>query len=84
MYNEILFKLSFMTLSELKARYKAKIIKISHDKHTKIQLNSLGVRIDAEILMVKNDFKGSVILAIGSYRLVLGRDLAEKIEVEIV
>ncbi|NGX34959.1 MAG: hypothetical protein K1060chlam1_01324 [Candidatus Anoxychlamydiales bacterium] len=70
-----------MTLSKLKKGTKAKIKKILEEKDIKIKLTSLGLSIDTEITMLKNDFVGAVILAIGENRIILGRDLAKNIEI---
>jgi Fe2+ transport system protein FeoA len=70
-----------MKLSSLKAGCRAKIKKILEDKEVKIKLSSLGVLEDMEIDIVKNDFKGAVILAIRGNRIIVGRDLAENIEI---
>lgn len=70
-----------MKLSNLKTGSKAKIQKILDNKDVKIKLMSLGINIDTEVMMIKNDKKGAVILAICQNRIILGRDLADKIEV---
>lgn len=70
-----------MTLSKLKAGKKAKIKKILEDKDVKIKLSSLGLIVNTEITMIKNDFVGAIILARGENRIILGRDLANNIEV---
>ncbi|NGX44687.1 MAG: hypothetical protein K1060chlam3_00859 [Candidatus Anoxychlamydiales bacterium] len=70
-----------MTLSKLRKGTKAKIIKILEEKDIKIKLTSLGLSINTEIVMLKNDFVGAIILAAGENRIILGRDLANNIEV---
>ena len=71
-----------MKLSNLKTGSKAKIQKILANKDVKVKLTSLGINPNTEIMMIKNDQKGGVILAISQNRIILGRDLADKIEVE--
>jgi len=76
------FKFGFiMTLSKLKKGSKATIKKIFEEKKMKIKLTSLGLCINTEIIMLKNDFVGAIILAAGENRIILGRDLANNIEV---
>jgi Fe2+ transport system protein FeoA len=70
-----------MKLSNLKAGTRAKIHKILEEKEVKIKLMSLGLNLETEVIMIKNDFKGAVILAIDDNRIILGRDLANKIEI---
>ncbi|KKM58849.1 hypothetical protein LCGC14_1548810, partial [marine sediment metagenome] len=55
--------------------------KILEEKDIKIKLTSLGLSINTEIVMLKNDFVGAIILAAGENRIILGRDLANNIEV---
>ncbi len=71
-----------MKLSNLKTGAKAKIQKILEKKEVKIKLMSLSLTLQTEVVMIKNDFKGPVILAIDQNRIILGRDLANKIEIE--
>lgn len=70
-----------MKLSNLKTGVKGKIVKILDNKEVKIKLMSLGLNLETEVLMIKNDSKGAVILAIDQNRIILGRDLANKIEI---
>ncbi|MFA6119014.1 MAG: FeoA family protein [Parachlamydiales bacterium] len=71
-----------MNLSELKAKKRGKILKILDRKEVEIKLISIGICVDEEIMMIKNDFSGAVIVAIGDNRIVLGRDLSDKIQIE--
>jgi ferrous iron transport protein A len=73
-----------MKLGNLKTGNKAKIKKILEKKEVLLKLISLGLNIGTEILMIKNDSAGAVILAIGNNRIILGRDLANKIEVSLI
>ena len=73
-----------MNLSELKKDTKAKIKKILDKKGVQIKLSSLGISTNTEIMMIKNEFVGPVILAVGENRIMLGRGLADKIEIELV
>jgi len=70
-----------MTLGKLQKGKKAKIKKILEDRDVKIKLTSLGLTINTEVKMVKNDFVGAIILAVSENRIILGRDLANKIEI---
>ncbi len=70
-----------MTLSKVSKGTKAKIKKILEDKNIKIKLISLGLGVDTEVVMLKNDFVGAIILAVGENRIILSRDLANNIEV---
>jgi len=72
-----------MKLTQLKVGCRAKIIKILDIKDVRIKLCSLGIGINSEIIMIKNDFTGGVIVAVGTNRIVIGYDLADKIYVEI-
>jgi len=70
-----------MKLSKLKTGSKATIKKILDKKEVKIKLMSLGLNFETEVLMIKNDSKGAVIIAVGQNRIILGRELANKIEI---
>ncbi|NGX62898.1 MAG: hypothetical protein KR126chlam6_00300 [Candidatus Anoxychlamydiales bacterium] len=70
-----------MTLGKLRKGKKAKIKKILEEKDVKIKLTSLGLTINTEVQMVKNDFVGAIILAVSENRIIIGRDLANKIEI---
>ena len=76
--------MNFMKLSNLKAGIKAKIEKILEQKEIKMKLASLGLNIDTEIMMVKNDFNGAIIVAIEDNRIIIDRDLAKKIDVKVL
>jgi len=73
-----------MKLSNLKTGTKAKIEKILENKDVQMKLTSLGISKDAEVMMIKNESSGAIILAIGENRIILGRDLASKIEVKLL
>lgn len=70
-----------MKLGCLKSGSKAKIQKIEDVKEVKIKLMSIGLNIGTEILMIRNEFKGPIIVAVDQNRIVLGRDLSNKIEI---
>ena len=70
-----------MKLGNLKTGSKCKIKKIDEKKEVKIKLMSLGLNLETEVVMINNDNKGAVILAIDQNRIILGRDLANKIEI---
>lgn len=70
-----------MKLSNLRSGSKGKIQKIEEKKEIKIKLISLGLNLETEVVMIKNDNKGAVIVAVDQNRIILGRDLANKIEV---
>jgi Fe2+ transport system protein FeoA len=70
-----------MKLGNLKTNDIAKIQIIEGGKEIKIKLMSLGLNIGTEVLMIKNDFKGPIIIAIDQNRIILGRELSNKIEI---
>ena len=73
-----------MYLNEIEQNTFGKIIKIYDEKSILIKLSSMGISKNTVFAMVKNNFKGAVILKIDNNKIILGRGLCKKIEVELL
>ena len=74
----------YMYLNEIEQNTFGKIIKIYDEKSILIKLSSMGISKNTVFEMVKNNFKGAVILKIDNNKIILGRGLCKKIEVELL
>ncbi|OGN64893.1 MAG: hypothetical protein A2888_03530 [Chlamydiae bacterium RIFCSPLOWO2_01_FULL_28_7] len=74
----------YMYLNEIEQNTFGKIIKIYDEKSILIKLSSMGISKNTVFAMVKNNFKGAVILKIDNNKIILGRGLCKKIEVELL
>ncbi|MBN2480014.1 MAG: ferrous iron transport protein A [Parachlamydiales bacterium] len=73
-----------MLLCELESNKSAKIIKILGERGVLKKLSSMGLIVGATVKMAKNDFTGPIILSINNTKVILGRGLSSKIEINIL
>ena len=76
--------LRFMKLIDVKEGQKAIIKKIDLEKKLKLKLIALGLNESCQVQVVKNDKRGSMILSCRNSKIILGRDVAQRIDVEKV
>jgi ferrous iron transport protein A len=69
----------FLTNAEEKKSYK--IVKIEEGKGIKLKLASMGLLPGKTVKIVKNDFRGPIIVAVKAGRISVGRGLSKKIQI---
>ncbi|MBN1914650.1 MAG: ferrous iron transport protein A [Parachlamydiales bacterium] len=73
-----------MLLSEVQKNQTVQIIEIMGGRELHTKLHSMGIVVGVKCVVVRNDCRFPLIVRIQNCRLVLGRGIAEKIEVQVV
>nr|HID59993.1 ferrous iron transport protein A [Desulfobacterales bacterium] len=71
-----------MPLSMVKVGKRVRILAVNAGRRLQMRLASMGLVPGVEIEVISNNFRGPFIVAVNDLRLVLGRGMAHKIEVE--
>lgn len=73
-----------MYLDQTIEKLSYRVLSIVDGRSVKLKLYSMGLYPEVVIRIVKNDRVGPLILAINASRVSVGRDLAKKINVEVL